>query len=534
MTDADPRSYHAEFANEPHVDFAVEANRMAMQAAIGRVGEQLGCHCPLVIDGESVDTEGRLASVVPYEFTRQVGTTASADASHADRAVQAARSAQADWARMPARQRSDRLRRLADLMRRDFFELSAWEVFESAKPWREATADVCEAIDFCEYYAEGAERLAACRGADVPGEENRFVYLPRGITAVIAPWNFPLAILTGMTAAALATGNAVIMKPAEQSPIIAAKLMQLALEAGIPPGVLHYLPGKGEEVGAALVEHPYVHLIAFTGSREVGLAIHARAAQVSGKHCKFVKRVIAEMGGKNAVIVDRDADLDEAVAGVVYSAFGFQGQKCSACSRVIVLKDVHDAFLHRLIEATRSLPIGPAEQPATIVSAVIDQEARDRILRYVEIGRQEGTEALAVDVGELAHGGYYVGPHIFANVAPDARLAQEEIFGPVLAVLSAEDLDEAFRIANGVDYALTGGIFSRSPAHLDRARREMEVGNLYLNRGITGALVGRQPFGGFKLSGIGSKAGGSDYLLQYVIPKTITENTMRRGFAPPE
>ncbi|HHK41207.1 MAG TPA: L-glutamate gamma-semialdehyde dehydrogenase [Planctomycetaceae bacterium] len=534
MTDAPPGSCPATFANEPHVDFSIQANRDAMRSAIERVRKKLGCHCPLVIDGNPTETPNRIVSVVPYDFAVEVGTTASAEAAHADQAVEAARMAQRDWKRRPAAERAERLRRLADLMRKEFFELAAWEVFESAKPWREATADVCEAIDFCEYYAEETERLASCHGADVPGEENRFVYLPRGIAAVIAPWNFPLAILTGMTAAALATGNAAIMKPAEQSSIIASHLMRLGLEAGIPPGVLHYLPGRGEEVGAALVEHPHVHLIAFTGSRDVGLAIHARAAAVSGRSCKFVKKVIAEMGGKNAIVVDRDADLDEAVAGVVYSAFGFQGQKCSACSRVVVLENVYDAFLRRLTEATRSLPVGPAEEPATIVSAVIDEEARNRILEYIALGREEGREVLGVDVGDLAKRGYYVGPHIFADIAPEARLAQEEIFGPVLAVLKASDLDEAFRIVNGVDYALTGGIYSRSPAHLDRARREIEVGNLYLNRGITGALVGRQPFGGFKLSGIGSKAGGSDYLLQYVLPKTITENTMRRGFAPPE
>ncbi len=322
--------------------------------------------------------------MIPYEKSTVVGTTAAATPAHADQAAQAAARALPDWRRRGAAQRGDLLRRLADLMRRDFFELAAWEVFESAKPWREATADVCEAIDFCDYYAHEAERLEACRGADVPGEENRFVYLPRGVAAVIAPWNFPLAILTGMTAAGLATGNTVVMKPAEQSPIIASKLMQLALEAGIPAGALHYLPGLGESVGAALVKHPQVSLIAFTGSKQVGLAINAEAAAVSGRDCNFVKRVIAEMGGKNAIIVDRDADLDEAVAGVIYSAFGFQGQKCSACSRAVVLEEVYDTFLSRLVEATRSLPIGPAEHPGTIpdiVAARIEAEANQSRLQ---------------------------------------------------------------------------------------------------------------------------------------------------------
>lgn len=369
----------------------------------------------------------------------------------------------------------------------------------------------------------------------MPGEENRFEYAPRGVTAVIAPWNFPLAILTGMTTAALATGNTVVMKPAEQSSVVAAKLMEIFREVQIPAGVANYLPGPGETVGAALVEHPLVATIAFTGSRAVGLAINATAAAVSASgRLKLVKHVIAEMGGKNAIIVDDDADLDEAVLGVVKSAFGYQGQKCSACSRAIVLEAVYDTFLKRLVEATRSLKVGPAEDPATSVSAVIDAESQRRILNYVGIGRETGREALAIDVGPLAEQGFYVGPYIFTDVPPDGQLAQEEIFGPVLAVLRARNLDEAIELFGNTDYALTGGIFSRSPENFDRARRELLVGNLYLNRGTTGALVGRQPFGGFRLSGGGTKAGGPDYLLEFVLPRTITENTMRRGFAPSE
>ncbi|MCH8923242.1 MAG: L-glutamate gamma-semialdehyde dehydrogenase [Planctomycetes bacterium] len=425
------------------------------------------------------------------------------------------------------------MRRAADIMRKRRFELAAWEVHECAKEWREADADVCEAIDFCEYYSAGAIELDRAHGVDLPGEENRFEYAPRGVTVVIAPWNFPLAILTGMTTAALGCGNTVVMKPAEQSSVIAAKLMEIFREAEIPDGVVNFLPGSGETVGAALVEHPRVATIAFTGSRAVGLAINARAAEVSATgRLKFVKHVIAEMGGKNAIIVDADADLDEAVLGVVQSAFGYQGQKCSACSRAIVLEAVYDTFLKRLVEAARSLKVGPAEDPATSVSAVIDAESLARIHQYIDIGRRTGRAALAVDTGPLAEEGFYVGPHIFADVPPDGQLAQEEIFGPVLAVLRAADLDEAIRIFNNTDYALSGGIFSRSPENFERARRELLVGNLYLNRGITGALVGRQPFGGFRLSGIGTKAGGPDYLLQFVLPRTITENTMRRGFAP--
>ena len=335
-----------------------------------------------------------------------------------------------------------------------------------------------------------------------------------------------------MTTAALVTGNTVVMKPAEQSPVVAAKLMEVFNEIGLPAGVLNYLPGSGEVAGARLVEHPDTALVAFTGSRNVGLAINRRAAEVSATGIGYVKRVIAEMGGKNAIIVDDDADLDEAVLAVVKSAFGYQGQKCSACSRAIVLDAVYDAFVGRLVEATRSLQVGPAEDPATSVGPLIDAESQARVRDYIELGRREAREILAVDVGPLAEQGFFVGPHIFADVQPESRLAQEEIFGPVLAVIRARDLDEAFAIFNGTQYALTGGVFSRSPAHLERARRELMAGNLYLNRGITGALVGRQPFGGFKMSGIGSKAGGRDYLLQFVIPRTVTENTMRRGFAP--
>jgi len=525
-------SFPAPFRNQPPVDFADEDKRSAMRNALDVVLSQFGKDYPLVINGDHVTSPETLDSYDPSFNDRLVGTVSLANAAHVNDAVAAATAALPGWRAVGAEARAKIIRDVAQQMRDRLFELAAWEVYECGKAWREATSDVCEAIDFCEYYSAGAIALDEPAGADMPGEQNRFEYVSRGVAAVIAPWNFPLAILTGMTTAALATGNTVIMKPAEQSPVVAAMLMSMFEIAGLPPGVLNYLPGPGEVVGAALVEHPDVALIAFTGSREVGLAINRRAAEVSATGIGYVKRVIAEMGGKNAIIIDADADLDEAVLGVVKSAFGFQGQKCSACSRVIVLSGVYDAFLKRLVEAARSLEIGPVEIPATSVGPVIDQAALEKVYEYIEIGRREGREELAVEVGNLAQQGFFVGPHIFADVAPDAKLAQEEIFGPVLAVIPAADLDEAFRIANDTNYALTGGFYSRSPANLDRARKEFVVGNLYLNRSITGALVGRQPFGGFKMSGIGSKAGGPDYLLQFVLPRTITENTMRRGFAP--
>ena len=336
-----------------------------------------------------------------------------------------------------------------------------------------------------------------------------------------------------MAAAALATGNTVVMKPAETAIVMGGLLQEILIAAGVPAGVVNFVPGEGTVVGAALVEHPQVAMIVFTGSRQVGLAINARAAEVS-KQAPQVKRVVAEMGGKNAIIIDDSADLDEAVLGVVKSAFGFQGQKCSACSRVIVLPSVYEAFLARLVAATKTLQVGLAEDPATDIGPVIDAAALAKIQEYIAIGTSEGKAYLAMEVGPLAQQGYFVGPCIIGDLTADSRLAQEEVFGPVLAVLKARDFDEALQIANGTEFALTGGIYSRTPEHLDRTRREFMVGNLYLNRSITGALVGRHPFGGFKMSGIGSKAGGPDYLLQFVLPRVVTENTLRRGFAPTE
>ena len=526
------KSKEESFKNQPPVDFAVEENRQAMRDALSEVKEQLGGIYTLVINKERIETEETLDSIDPAQKDRVVGTVHLARTQDCEAAVVAAKDALPAWRDAGAVARADFLRGAAQKMRDRFFELAAWEVYECGKQWREATNDICEAIDFCEYYAGGAIALEQSGGKDVPGEENRFEYLPRGVTVVIAPWNFPLAILTGMTAAALATGNTVIMKPAEQSSVVAALLMEIFLDLELPLGVLSFLPGRGEVAGAALVAHPDVALIAFTGSRNVGLSINANAAEISTKSGKMVKRVIAEMGGKNAIIVDSTADLDEAVLGVVKSAFGYQGQKCSACSRAIVLDNVYDVFLERLIESARTLKVGPPEDPSFQVGPVIDEESQKRIEEYITIGCNEGEEVLSVDVSELAKVGCYVGPHIFADVRPTARIAQEEIFGPVLAVIRASDLNEAIDIANGTDYALTAGIFSRTPKSLDHARREVMVGNFYINRTITGALVSRQPFGGFKMSGIGSKAGGDDYLFQFVVPRTITENTMRRGFAP--
>ena len=376
-------------------------------------------------------------------------------------------------------------------MRTRRFELAAWEVFECGKPWAEADGDIAEAIDFCEFYAREMCRLAEPKHRDASGETNSTEPIARGVAVVIPPWNFPLAIPTGMTVAAIVAGNTVILKPAEQSPVIAWHLARILNEAGLPPGVLSYLPGLGEEAGQALVDHPEVDLIAFTGSREVGLLINRQAAAVAPGQ-DHVKRVIAEMGGKNAILIDDDADLDEAVVGVLHSAFGYSGQKCSACSRVIVLAANYDAFLSRLIEAARAVKIGPAEDPETVVGPLIDAQARARVLDYQRIASSEGRVVFQADPGDLASRGYFVGHTIVADVTPTDRVAQEEIFGPVLAVLKATDLTYALRIAHGTPYALTGGFYSRSPANIERVKKEFRVGNLYINRGITGAS-GRPP-----------------------------------------
>jgi len=526
-----PSTVSPTFRNEPLTDFSRADARQSMQQALGDLAPYTGASYPLVIGGRRVETGNWITSFNPARATQTIGRCAAAFPAHAAQAIETAKAAFPAWRDTPVPARAGLLFSAARILRRRRFELAAWEVLETAKQWREADADVAEAIDYCDYYAREILRLARPHRRDVPGESNETFYEPRGVAVVISPWNFPLAILAGMTAAALTAGNTVIMKPAEQSPVIAAQLMEVFDEAGFPPGVVNYLPGVGEEIGPTLVNHPDVSIIAFTGSRTVGLSLQRQAAETPPTQ-HHVKRIITEMGGKNAIIIDDDADLDEAVHGVVASAFGYAGQKCSACSRAVVLSNVYDAFLNRLIEATRSLKIGPPEDPGNFVGPVIDEEARARILGYIEKGKSEARLAYAADLGPLAAEGTYVPPTIFADVSPSATIAQEEIFGPVLSVIRAADLADALTIANSTPYALTGGLYSRSPASALRVRREFRVGNLYINRKITGALVNRQPFGGFKLSGTGTKAGGPDYLLHFLNARTITENTLRRGFAP--
>ncbi len=525
-----PAGKTAEYDNEPPTDFSLEPSRQAMADALAQAAEKKREH-PLIIGGETIFTSHWIESVNPSHKSQIVGRVASAGPQEANAAITMAGRAFESWRNTSPDDRAALLDRVADVLHRKRFALAALEVLECAKPWREADNDIAEAIDFCRYYAWQMRTLARPQGKDIPGETNAWLYEPRGVAVVIAPWNFPLAILCGMATAAVVAGNPVILKPAEQSPLIAWELAKAFEEAGAPPGVVNYLPGIGEEIGPILVEHPEVALIAFTGSRAVGLGINASAAKTRDDQ-DHLKRVIVEMGGKNAIIVDQDADLDDAVAGVAASAFGYSGQKCSACSRVVVLAEIHDAFLARLIEATASLKIAPAEDPACRIGPVIDPDAVSRITAAVQRGKQEARLAWIGDCGPLTDEGFFVPPAIFSNVDPRSALAQEEIFGPVLSVMKANDLDQALSIANGVRYALTGGVYSRSPANIDRCRREFRVGNLYINRRITGALVGRQPFGGFKLSGGGTQAGGPDYLRHFMLPRCITENTVRHGFAP--
>ena len=518
------------FQNEPLLDFAREANRSRFAESLKNVREKFAREYRLWIGGEEVKTNKWLVSVNPAAPEEIVGRVAVAGRGEAERAVVTAAEFFPEWSRTPASERAAFMFRAADIMRRRRTELAAWEVFEVGKGWREADADVAEAIDYLEYYGREMLRLSEPRVTQkLPGENNVYFYEPRGVAAVIAPWNFPLAILTGMTAAALVTGNCTVIKPAEQSPVMGALLMEILREAELPPAACQLVQGGGE-LGAYLVRHAAVQLIAFTGSREVGLEI-LRTTYDHQPSQEHVKRVVCEMGGKNAIIVDEDADLDEAVVHILESAFGYQGQKCSAASRLILVDEIHDLLLERLVEAVRSLKIGPPDDPKHFIGPVIDAAAHAKIIGYLALGKREGKCVLE---REAPTKGFFVGPAIFSEIKPEDRLANEEIFGPVLSVIKAEDFSHALQIANSSAYGLTGGVFSRSPAHIDKARRDFRVGNLYINRGITGAIVERQPFGGLKLSGIGSKAGGPDYLLQFLEPRTISENTLRHGFVAPE
>lgn len=511
------------FVNEPYRDFSQPEHKASMLDALALVRSQLGREYPLQIGGLlEQGGDSKLLSYNPSKPTELIGIHQKATAAQANRAVELAAQYFPTWAAVPATERAARLFKAASILRERKSEFNAWLVLESGKNWAEAEADTAEAIDFCDYYARQMLRLDSPDPlVQMPGEHGVLTWLPLGVGVVIPPWNFPLAILAGMTVAALVAGNTVVIKPSSETPTIAAKFTEVLLEAGFPPESFQFLPGSGAEVGDLIVAHPKTRFVSFTGSKEVGLRINALAAQTQPGQ-RWIKRVVAEMGGKDAIIVDSTVhDLDAAAAGVIASAFGFQGQKCSACSRVIVHEDVHDAFVAKLKPLAEALTQGSAEDPANYMGPVIGAKAEQSILSYIEIGKQEGE---LLTGGVKAEGeGYYIRPTIFTGIENQHRLFQEEIFGPVLGVTRATSFDEALRLANDTEYGLTGAVYTSNPEHIERARREFFVGNLYINRKCTGAMVGAHPFGGFNMSGTDSKAGGPEYLLQFLQAKSIAE-----------
>lgn len=510
------------FRPEPYVDFTQEAPRRKMLDALKLVGSQLGRTYPLRIGGKQIETRNKITSINPAKNDEVVGFVAKADSDQAVQAIAAADEAFKTWSHVRPSVRARYLIKAAAILRRRVYEFSAWMVYEESKTWTEAYADACEAIDFLDFYGREMMRLGTPQPVTpFPGEENELRYIPLGVGAIIPPWNFPLAIMAGMTTAAIVTGNTVVLKPASTAPVVAAKFAEVMEEVSLPPGVLNFCPGSGGQIGDTIVEHPRTRFIAFTGSLEVGVGIHEKAAKVN-KGQIWIKRTILEMGGKDCIVVTDKADLDAAAEGAVTAAFGFQGQKCSACSRLIVDAKVHDALVKKVVDRAKSLTIGNTAAGENFnMGAVIDQPAYDKINSYIKIGKTEGKMALGET--SVPSGGHFIPPTIFTGIKPDDRLAQEEIFGPVLAVIQGSGLDELLAIANGTDYGLTGAIYSNDRTELERARHEFHVGNLYLNRKCTGALVDVQPFGGFNMSGTDSKAGGRDYLLLFMQGKSICE-----------
>ncbi|MCZ6490442.1 MAG: L-glutamate gamma-semialdehyde dehydrogenase [Acidobacteria bacterium] len=521
MKDKTRESSLPEFRNEPFTDFSRPENRSAMQAAVEKVRGQLGREYDLIIGGKKIRTAEKFCSYNPSRKDEVVGVFQKCTPELAARAVEAAHEYFPRWAKAPAEQRAGTLLKASQILRRRKFEMAAWMVFEVGKSWAEADGDVAEALDFCEFYAREMLRLAGSQPlTPVSGEENELRYIPLGVGVVISPWNFPLAIMLGMSSAAWVAGNTVVLKPSSDSPAVAAQWMGILQEAGLPSEVVNFLTGSGAVVGDTLVKHPQTRFISFTGSKEVGLNINEQAAKTAPGQI-WIKRVVAEMGGKDSIVVDSDVNLDAAVEGVFVSAFGYQGQKCSACSRAIVAADVYDSFVEKLRARAETIRMGAADDPDNYMGPVINETAKKSMLEYIEVGKKEGRLILG---GQTAPGdGHFIQPTIIADVAPKARISQEEIFGPVLAVLKARDFDDALEIANNTEYGLTGAVFSNSREHLEQARSSFHVGNLYFNRKCTGALVGGHPFGGFNMSGTDSKAGGRDYLLLFTQAKAVSE-----------
>lgn len=520
---------HDEFRNEPFTDFSKEENARAMREALAQVKSELGRDYPLVIGGERIETGDFLESRNPARKTEVVGRFHKATKELATRAVETANETFKTWSRTLPQQRADWLFRVASLLRERKHYFSAWMIHEVAKSWPEADGDTAEAIDFCEFYAREMLRYAGHQPlVALEGEENRLEYIPLGVGVVIPPWNFPLAIMAGMTVASAVTGNTVVLKPSSDAPAIAYKFFELLEEAGMPAGVVNFMTGSGAEVGDVVVDHPLTRYVAFTGSKEIGLRINERAAKVHEGQL-WIKRVVAEMGGKDAIVVDSDTDLDEAAAGVVASAFGFQGQKCSACSRAIIVGDAYEPILERIVERASKLVVGDPSEQTTGMSAVVNEKAFKTINKYVEWGQEDGGRVVAGG-GSDGEQGFFIEPTVIADVKPGDRVEQQEIFGPVLACIKAADFEEALRIANDTEYGLTGAVYTNDPEKLERAAREFHVGNLYLNRKCTGALVGVHPFGGFNMSGTDSKAGGRDYLGLFMQAKVVSEK-VRPGYS---
>ena len=516
-----PCSPQSGFANQPFIDFKAPENARKMQTALELVSSQLGREYDLIIGGKRLKTKDNIRSVNPARPAQIVGIHQKAGAEHAEQAMAAALRAFESWSRVSTEQRVSLLLNAARIIRNRSFEFCAWLTFETGKNWAEADADVGETIDFLEFYAREALRLAGSQTPiQFPGERCELHYIPLGVGAVIPPWNFPFAIMAGMTAAAIATGNTVILKPSSDAPTIAAKFMEVLEEAGMPAGVVNFCPGSGSAFGNAIVEHPKTRFISFTGSKKVGLEIHERAAKAKANQI-WLKRTILEMGGKDTILVCADANLDAAADGVVASAFGFSGQKCSACSRAIVEAPVYNSFIEKLLERVAKLTVGDPVKNYSL-GPVINKGALDSILAYIEIGKKEG-RLIAGGKAPAIDGGYFIEPTVFADIAPDAVLAQEEIFGPVLALIKAANFEEGMKVANNTEYGLTGSIYSTDREKLNIARREFHVGNLYFNRKCTGAMVGAHPFGGFNMSGTDSKAGGPDYLLLFTQAKSVAE-----------
>jgi 1-pyrroline-5-carboxylate dehydrogenase len=521
MATAETRLQKPEFVNEPFVDFAKPENRAAMEAALKKVASEFGREYPMYIGGQAATSAQKKSSTNPSRPSQVLGVFQEATADQARQAIESAHKYFETWKRVPAEQRAEVLFRAADILRSRKFELSAWICYEVGKTWPEADGDTAETIDFLEFYGREMLRRAGPQPVTpMKGERNFLVYIPLGAGAVIPPWNFPAAIAAGMTVAALVTGNTVVLKPSEESTVVAAKIVDILYQAGIPKQALQFLTGKGQIAGDALVKHPKTRFVAFTGSKEVGLLISEAAGKREPGQL-WIKRAVLEMGGKDATVVDEEADLDAAVEGVAQAAFGYQGQKCSACSRAIVSEKVYDSFVQKLVERTKKITVGPAEDPGNYMGPVVSESALKGILNYIEVGKKEGK--LVAGGGRAPGEGYFVQPTVIADVDPKARVAQEEIFGPVLAVIKAKDFDDALEIANDTEFGLTGAVYSKNKAKLAKAEEAFHVGNLYLNRKCTGAMVGAHPFGGFNMSGTDSKTGGKDYLLHFLQAKSIAE-----------